>query len=221
MCSTYVFRFTWHLHHKLFSASRVSRPSPSGGVQWIPGGTVPVSRVALLDPCPSLGMGSSPGQLLNRSSGLNNGSASSVGKQGQQLLQALGVIVLLIVQLYTGPQLVRMSSLEHQGSGQCCRLCQSKSQQLPRKVAAAGPSLGVHPDILSVMQPWVLLEKAVSGMCPAVWYYCREQSKCRLSPALKSHQRRHRHLLLLLKQKPSSVWAQENIDPLAAEQDYE
>lgn len=38
---------------------------------------------------------------------------------------------------------------------------------------------------------------------------------------LKNHRMKHKSLLLLLKQKLSTVWAQENMDPLAAEQDYE
>lgn len=38
---------------------------------------------------------------------------------------------------------------------------------------------------------------------------------------LKNHQMKCRSLLFLLKQKLSAVWAQENMHPLAAEQDYE
>lgn len=79
-------------------------------------------RLPCLIPAPLLGMGSSSGQLLNKSSGLSNDNANNVGKQGQQLLQALRMILLLVVQLYTCPQLVRMSSLEQQGSCQFCRL---------------------------------------------------------------------------------------------------
>lgn len=62
-------------------------------------------RLPCLIPAPLLGMESSSGQVLNKSSGLNNGNASGVDKQGQQLLQALRVILLLVVRLYTGPQL--------------------------------------------------------------------------------------------------------------------